>query len=87
MPDKKHTTLTIKNDWPVAISSSAHGTGVDSVGFNLAFIALKNPKLAVDIMKIYSEASQIRASDPEAPDEDMKLYAKELRDFLLDSDK
>jgi hypothetical protein len=51
---------------------------IEAVGFNIAFIALRNPRLAVEIMKLYDEAHNIQEADPKAPDEDLDLYRHEL---------
>ncbi len=85
-PEENATQLSIRKDRPTAISSSVYGTGVDAIGFNLAFIALKNPRLAVEIMKFYSEASKVKDSDPQAPDEDIELFTRALRDLPADAE-
>jgi len=86
MSDAKPTNLSIRKDRPTAISSYVYGTGVDAIAFNLDFIALKNPRLAVDIIKFYSEASNITENDPQAPDEDLDLFTQALKDLRQDPD-
>jgi hypothetical protein len=81
VPDTKSTQLTIREDQPTAISSSMHGANVDAMAFNVAFIALKNPKLAVELIKLYNEAHAIKASDPKAPDEDIELFNEALENL------
>lgn len=78
MSDAKSTKLNIREDRPTAVSSSVHGANVDGIGFNVPFIALRNPKLAVEIMKLYALARQVQADDPEAPEEDYALFAAEV---------
>ena len=78
MAESKSTKLTIRDDRPTAISSSAHGSNLDTVGFNVAFIATHNPKLAIEILKLYTLAHQISGDDPVAPDEDFALFADEI---------
>ena len=78
MIDKKSTKLTIREDQPTGIASSAFGSNIDAMGFNILFIASKNPKLAVEIMTLYASARQIKAEDPNAPDEDFALFTREL---------
>lgn len=85
MPDEKTTKLILRKDRPNAISSYVYGTGVDAVGFNLAFIALKNPRLAVEIIKLYSEASKVKEGDPQAPDEDLELYKDTLVKLITET--
>lgn len=84
MSDAKSTKLNIREDRPTALSSSVHGSHVDAVGFNLLFIAARNPKLAIEIMKLYAQAHQIQENDPAAPDEDYDLFADELRKVQSD---
>lgn len=79
MSDTKSTKLNIREDRPTALSSSAHGSNVDAIGFNLLFLAARNPKLAVEILKLYAQARQVRESDPPAPHEDYALFSDELR--------
>lgn len=78
MSEEKSTKLTIRDDKAAAISSSAHGANINAVGFNVLFIALRNPKLAVEIMKLYTQARKIKADDPKAPDEDFAMFAEEV---------
>lgn len=78
MSDKKTTRLTIHEDQATGIASSAFGSNIDAMGFNILFIASKNPKLAVEIMKLYAAAQQIKVGDPNAPDEDFALFSREL---------
>lgn len=84
MSDAKSTKLTIREDRPTALSSSAHGSNMDAIGFNIAFIAARNPKLAITVMRLYAEAHHIQANDPDAPDEDYDLFSAELRKMHTD---
>jgi hypothetical protein len=85
-PDNNSTQLTIRRDRPTAISSYIYKGGLDAVGFNLAFIALKNPRLAVTILNVYNEASKVKENDPQAPDEDLELFTKALKSLQTDDD-
>jgi hypothetical protein len=82
MSDAKTTKLNIREDRPTALSSSAHGSNLDAIGFNIAFLAARNPKLAIDIMKLYALAHAVQADDPKAPDEDFALFANEVAQIL-----
>jgi hypothetical protein len=82
MSDQASTKLTIREDRPTALSSVVHGSNLNAVGFNITFIALKNPKLAVDIMKLYASAHNIQENDPQAPDEDLELFMDEFMTIL-----
>lgn len=78
MSDPKSTKLNIREDRPTAISSSAHGSNLDAVGFNLVFLAMRSPKLAVEILRLYALAHKVNEDDPKAPDEDYALFADEI---------
>lgn len=82
MPEAKSTKLSLREDRPTAISSSAHGSNLDGVGFNIAFIAVRNPKLAVEILELYALAAKINETDPEAPDEDFSLFADKVANII-----
>jgi hypothetical protein len=85
MTEPKTTKLQIREDRPTAISGSAIGSNLDAIGFNIAFIAAKNPKLAVEIMRLYTEAHSIQESDPKALDEDFELFTEALQALLGDT--
>lgn len=82
MNNAKSTNLNIREDRPTAISSSAYGSNLDAIGFNIAFLASRDPKLAIEIMKLYARAHEVQESDPQAPDEDFALFADEVTQAL-----
>ncbi len=84
MSDAKSTKLNIREDRPTALASSAHGSNVDAVGFNLLFIAQRNPKLAIEVLKLYAKAHEIQEDNPAAPEEDFALFANEVGKALTD---
>ena len=85
MTDDKSTKLNIQPDRPTALSSSAHNANLNALGFNILFIAARNPKLAVEIMRLYAEAHKIQEDDPNAPEEDFALFAGEVHKLLEDA--
>lgn len=85
MSDSKSSKLNIREDRPTAITSSVHGSNIDAVGFNVAFLAARNPKLALSILKMYEEAHVVQASDEPAPNEDFALFASALNKLLADT--
>lgn len=87
MSDAKSTKLNIREDRPTAISSSAHGSNLDAIGFNIAFLAARNPRLAVEIIKLYALAHQVQADYPPAPDEDFALFADEVAKIAVHLDE
>lgn len=82
MDEDKISNLSIKSGKATGITSSSHGSRVDAVGFNVALIAQKNPALAVNILKLYKEASVISVNDPAHPDEDYDLALEAMKDVL-----
>ncbi|HSX06836.1 MAG TPA: hypothetical protein VLG92_03885 [Candidatus Saccharimonadia bacterium] len=87
MSDNKTTKLSIQSDRPTALSSSIHDANIDALGFNILYIAARNPKLAVEIMRLYTAAHKIQEDDPKAPEEDFALFADEVAKLLRDSDE
>ena len=84
MSEAKSTKLNIREDRPTGLASSAHGSNVNAVDFNLLFIAARNPKLAVEILKLYAQACEIQENDPKAPEEDFALFADEVEKAFTD---
>ena len=74
----KSTRLTIREDRPTAIGSSAQRSNLDAIGFNLTYLSVRNPKLAIEILKLYARAVKVSQNDPSVPDEDIALFAAEL---------
>lgn len=87
MSDTKITQLKIREDRPTALSSSAHGANLDAVAFNLIFLALRDPKLAVELLELYDRARHVKENDPKAPEEDFALFADEVAKLVDDSNK
>ncbi|HEY6736993.1 MAG TPA: hypothetical protein VI322_04740 [Candidatus Saccharimonadia bacterium] len=84
MPETNSTKLTVRPDRPTAISSSGHGANVNAMAFNVPFIALYNPRLAIEIIKLYDEAHAIDENYQPAPEEDYALFNAELKEFMDD---
>lgn len=87
MTDPKSTKLTIREDKAASISSSAQGAHVDAIGFNILFIAERNPKLALEIMKLFNEAQAIEEDAPRAPEEDFALFTERMFKLLDTAEK
>lgn len=86
MSDAKSTKLNIREDRPTGIAGSSHDANVNAMGFNVMFIALRNPRLAVEIMRLYDEAHKLTEDDPKAPEEDYALFADEVRKMWSETD-
>jgi hypothetical protein len=76
-------SVNIRGDRPTKLSSSVHGSNLDAIG-NIPFLALRNPKLAVEVMKLYARARKVQEDDPQAPDEDFALFTDEVAKLLAD---
>ena len=85
MPNPKSTKLNIREDRPTALSSSANGSNLNAIGFNIDFLALRSPKLAIELIKLYGEAHTVQESDPNAPDEDYALFSDVLAELTAGS--
>jgi len=85
MKDPKTTKLNIREDRPTAIASSLQKSNLDAIGFNIAFLAMRSPRLVIEVMKLYALAHKVDENDPVAPDEDMAMYAEEVSKILCDS--
>lgn len=85
MPDPKSTQLKVREDRPTAIAGTVYGSNLNAIGFNINFLALRNPKLAVEILRLYSKAHEVQVDDPKAPDEDFELYNDALTKLTADT--
>lgn len=82
MEEPKKTRITIREDLPTAISSSLNGANLDAIGFNVPFLAMRSPRLAIEVMKLFAVANNVSKDDPKAPEEDIAMYAEELAKIL-----
>jgi hypothetical protein len=78
----KVTKISLREDMPASIASSAYGANLDVVGFNIRFILERKPSLAVQLLKLYSEAQKLRAEDQTAPDKDYDQANEEWVEFM-----
>ncbi len=74
--------ITMKSDNPTAITSTAMGSNVNALAFNLDLIASKNPDLAIAIMELYEQAKRIDSNDPASTDQDFALALKRLSELF-----
>jgi ABC-type nitrate/sulfonate/bicarbonate transport system substrate-binding protein len=85
MPDTPSIKLQVRSDRPTATASQAYNSKVDALAFNTSFIAKYQPKLAIELLRLYARARVITENDPEAPDEDYALFADEVIKMARDS--
>jgi len=82
MSEEITSKLTLKENKSTGISNESHDSNVSGLGFNIVFIALRNPVLAVKIMELYKAATSILPDDPKAPDEDYQLALEKLSEVM-----
>lgn len=87
MSDLPSIELRVRSDRPTATASQAYNSKVDALAFNISFIAKYQPKLAVELLQLYTKAHAITEKDPEAPDEDYALFADEVIKMARDKSK
>jgi hypothetical protein len=81
MDEPNSTKLNIREDRPTALSSTVHGANLDAVGFNIEFLAKRNPHLVIELLRLYTDAHRIRENDPKPPEEDYALLGNEIAKF------
>lgn len=74
--------LTIRSDFPTGISSSVYGANIDAVGFNIGFIAERQPQLAVDLVRLWQEARELTSDMPAAAEEDQLAAQSRLQQLF-----
>jgi hypothetical protein len=60
----RKSKLTLRSDRAVGIASTRHGAALDIVGFNIVFITERSPTLAVEILRLWRQASRLKPDDP-----------------------
>ena len=87
MSDLPSIKLQVRSDRPTVTASQAYNSKVYALAFNISFIAKYQPKLAVELLQLYTKAHAITEKDPEAPDEDYALFADEVIKMARDKSK
>ena len=84
MSDVPSIKIQVRSDRPTATASQAYNSKVDALVFNISFIAKYQPKLAIELLRLYAKAHTITENDPEAPDEDYALFAEAVMKMARD---
>ena len=87
MSDLPSIKLQVRSNRPTATASQAYNLKVDALAFNISFIAKYQPKLAIELLRLYAKAYTINENDPEAPDEDYALFAEAVMKMARDISK
>jgi hypothetical protein len=87
MSDVPSIKLQVRSDRPTATASQAYNSKFDALAFNISFIAKYQPKLAIELLRLYIKAYAITENDPEAPDEDYALFAEAVMKMARDISK
>jgi hypothetical protein len=85
MQRRKSTRMVLYEDAPTSITSSQGRANLDSVGFNVGFLLRRRPSLAVEVLKLYAKAREVREQDSDAPEEDVRQAAEEWMRFSVDA--
>jgi hypothetical protein len=86
MTDIKKTSITVRSDKTVGVSSRLHGANIDAIVFNVDLIAEKNPTKAVQILDLYNDVKDITPESLPQPDEDFGLAAEKINETLKNTD-
>ena len=78
----KTTKVTLYEDRPTGISSRMYGANLDVIGFNVDFIASRDPNLAVQLMQLYYEAVEIKKDSPKISKEAYERASKQLKELM-----
>lgn len=63
----KKTTITIKENNPVSLASTVHGSKLNVTAFNIDFIAERDPEIVKEIHNIYEKVKTISTKPPQYP--------------------
>jgi hypothetical protein len=55
----KTTKITIREDQPTAISSTAYKANLNSMGFNMDYLQKHDHKLYLRVIRLYEEACKV----------------------------
>lgn len=85
MQRRRSTRIVLYEDAPTSITSSQSRANLDTVGFNVGFLLRRRPSLAVEALKLYAKAREVREQDSDAPEEDVRQAAEEWMRFSVDA--
>jgi hypothetical protein len=54
------TKISVYEDLPTSVSSTAYGANLDCFAFNMGFIANKSPDLARQLMVLYEKCKKLK---------------------------
>jgi len=69
----------MRSDFSTSCSSRQHGANLNTYGFNVDFIAERNPMLALELLKLWRQASALSMDDPQAHEEDYRVAEDGMR--------
>lgn len=58
--EPKKTKITVYEDWPTSIASQAFGANVGCMAFNIDYIVLRNPKMGMELIRIFNKARKLK---------------------------
>lgn len=77
----KTTKVTFYEKRAVSISSEMNGANLNTLGFNMKYIGLKDPMLAIKVYELFQEAKQLNEDSPMHPEEDFALAEERLKEM------
>lgn len=63
MQRERSTKITVRENYPVSISSSMYGANLNVLAFNMDYIGRINPWLATQVVDLFKQAKKLRRKD------------------------
>lgn len=54
------TKISVYEDFPTSVSSTAFGANLNCLAFNMGFIVDKNPDLAKQLIELYKQCKKLK---------------------------
>jgi len=55
------TKISVYEDLPTSVSSTAYSANLDCFAFNVGYIAKRNPKLVQELISLYEQCKKLRS--------------------------
>ena len=84
MRELKNTKITIRQDLPTAVSSSFNGANLNTIGFNIDYIQVRDPLMCVQLMGMFSKASRLSKVEPLDSSDEAFVKASRLTKKIME---
>lgn len=54
------TKISVYEDLPTSVSSTAYGANLDCFAFNIGYIGRRSPELAMQLVELYEKCKQLK---------------------------